>query len=301
MLVKDPLGLELGTAVRVELTLDDDGGPLVVTGTIVREGGRRREGRPHRRDLARRPGPPDALHHRAPAGRAADREGRLRWRRRPRSRARPPEADGGKVAVIAHPRARTSIRRWRGRAGLIALVVVTLLSLRAGVPAFDAVLRGLAGGDRRPVRRVGRRRRHLAPPRDRRDRRAPRRAAQAHRRAPRGRRGAQRLAAVAVDPIRPIGPRPDLAPAERVQLSRVRARRGAPRARGAPPPAPASTPEPPAARRRRGPRHPRLRTDVGVGEKFAQVLFWACRSLRLQEGVTRSRSGPRNHTIIKER
>ena len=56
------------------------------------------------------------------------------------------EADGGKVAVIAHPRARTSIRRWRGRAGLLALVVVTILSLRAGVPAFDAVLRGLAGG-----------------------------------------------------------------------------------------------------------------------------------------------------------
>jgi hypothetical protein len=27
---------------------------------------------------------------------------------------------------------------------------------------------------------------------------------------------------VAVDPIRPIGPRPDLAPVERVQLSRVR-------------------------------------------------------------------------------
>jgi hypothetical protein len=38
MLVKDPLGLELGTGVSVELTLDDDAGPLVVTGTIVREG-----------------------------------------------------------------------------------------------------------------------------------------------------------------------------------------------------------------------------------------------------------------------
>lgn len=55
-------------------------------------------------------------------------------------------AADGKVAVGAHPRARTSIRRWRGRAGMIALVCVTLLSLRAGVPAFDAVLRGLAGG-----------------------------------------------------------------------------------------------------------------------------------------------------------
>ena len=56
------------------------------------------------------------------------------------------DAAAPSVAVIAHPRARTSIRRWRGRAGLIALVAVTVLSVRAGVPAFDAVMRGLAGG-----------------------------------------------------------------------------------------------------------------------------------------------------------
>ena len=49
-------------------------------------------------------------------------------------------------SVIAHPRARVSIRRWRGRAGLLGLVLVTVLSLRAGVPAFDSVMRGLAGG-----------------------------------------------------------------------------------------------------------------------------------------------------------
>jgi hypothetical protein len=49
-------------------------------------------------------------------------------------------------SVIAHPRARTSIRRWRGRAGLLGLVLVTVLSMRAGVPAFDSVMRGLAGG-----------------------------------------------------------------------------------------------------------------------------------------------------------
>ena len=36
--LKDPLGLDLGAAVRVELALDDDGGPLAVTGRIVREG-----------------------------------------------------------------------------------------------------------------------------------------------------------------------------------------------------------------------------------------------------------------------
>ena len=34
----------------------------------------------------------------------------------------------------------------RARAGLLGLVLVTYLSLRAGVPAFDAVLRGLLGG-----------------------------------------------------------------------------------------------------------------------------------------------------------
>jgi hypothetical protein len=57
-----------------------------------------------------------------------------------------PAADPGTIRVAAHPRARASIRRWRGRAGLAGLVIVTLLSLRAGVPAFDAVIRGLAGG-----------------------------------------------------------------------------------------------------------------------------------------------------------
>jgi hypothetical protein len=50
------------------------------------------------------------------------------------------------VSVVAHPRARRSIRRLRARAGLVGLVAVTYLSLRAGVPAFDAVLRGLAFG-----------------------------------------------------------------------------------------------------------------------------------------------------------
>jgi hypothetical protein len=51
-----------------------------------------------------------------------------------------------KVALVAHPRAARSIRRLRARAGLLGLVLVTLLSLRAGLPAFDAVLRGLVGG-----------------------------------------------------------------------------------------------------------------------------------------------------------
>jgi ABC-type xylose transport system permease subunit len=60
------------------------------------------------------------------------------------------KGDGGEPvetpSVIAHPRARISIRRWRGRAGLLGLVLVTVLSMRAGVPPFDSVMRGLAGG-----------------------------------------------------------------------------------------------------------------------------------------------------------
>jgi hypothetical protein len=50
------------------------------------------------------------------------------------------------VRLSAHPRARASIRRLRGGAGLAALLAVLALSLRAGVPAFDATARGLAAG-----------------------------------------------------------------------------------------------------------------------------------------------------------
>jgi hypothetical protein len=56
----------------------------------------------------------------------------------------PPPADA--VRVDAHPRASASIRRLRARAGIVALVVCALLSHRAGLPAFDAIARGLAAG-----------------------------------------------------------------------------------------------------------------------------------------------------------
>jgi hypothetical protein len=55
-----------------------------------------------------------------------------------------PPADA--VRVDAHPRASASIRRLRARAGIVALLVCSLLSLRAGLPAFDAVARGLVAG-----------------------------------------------------------------------------------------------------------------------------------------------------------
>jgi hypothetical protein len=63
-----------------------------------------------------------------------------------KKRAKSAKRDDTTVSVVAHPRARRSIRRLRARAGIAGLVVVTFLSLRAGVPPFDAVLRGLAGG-----------------------------------------------------------------------------------------------------------------------------------------------------------
>src|SRR3954453_7673949 len=50
------------------------------------------------------------------------------------------------VRISAHPRARASIRRARGIAGMAGVVIVLLVSLRAGVPAFDACLRALIGG-----------------------------------------------------------------------------------------------------------------------------------------------------------
>jgi hypothetical protein len=57
-----------------------------------------------------------------------------------------PEPPADALRVAAHPRASASIRRLRGWAGLAALAICALLSLRAGVPLFDAVARGLLAG-----------------------------------------------------------------------------------------------------------------------------------------------------------
>ena len=58
-----------------------------------------------------------------------------------------PEA-GGELAIRvgAHPRARRSIRRVRAQAGMAGFVVTLLLAQQAGVPAFETLLRALAGG-----------------------------------------------------------------------------------------------------------------------------------------------------------
>ena len=50
------------------------------------------------------------------------------------------------IRVGAHPRARRSIRRVRAQAGIAGFVVTLLLAQQAGVPAFETLLRALAGG-----------------------------------------------------------------------------------------------------------------------------------------------------------
>ena len=50
------------------------------------------------------------------------------------------------IRVSAHPRATYSIARLKGFGGLLGLLLVGLLSWRAGLPAVDAALRGLIGG-----------------------------------------------------------------------------------------------------------------------------------------------------------
>jgi hypothetical protein len=50
------------------------------------------------------------------------------------------------IRLSAHPRAVRSVRRARAGAGLAALLLTMLLSLQAGVPAWDATARALVAG-----------------------------------------------------------------------------------------------------------------------------------------------------------
>ena len=50
------------------------------------------------------------------------------------------------ISVAAHPRSASAVRRAKGLGGLLGAVLATLLSTKAGLPPFDAMLRGLAGG-----------------------------------------------------------------------------------------------------------------------------------------------------------
>ena len=55
-------------------------------------------------------------------------------------------APGLAISVSAHPTASYSVRRARAWGGLAGFAIVLLLSLRAGVPEYEALLRALAGG-----------------------------------------------------------------------------------------------------------------------------------------------------------
>jgi hypothetical protein len=50
------------------------------------------------------------------------------------------------MTIGAHPRARRSVRRARAFGGLLGFLVALVLSLRAGVPAWDATARALIAG-----------------------------------------------------------------------------------------------------------------------------------------------------------
>ena len=50
------------------------------------------------------------------------------------------------ITIGAHPRAKRSVRRARALGGLAGFVLTIVLSLRAGVPAWDAVARALMAG-----------------------------------------------------------------------------------------------------------------------------------------------------------
>ena len=55
-------------------------------------------------------------------------------------------APDNRPRLSTHPRARTHIALAKSWAGLLGFVAVTLLSRGAGVPWFDALLRGLGAG-----------------------------------------------------------------------------------------------------------------------------------------------------------
>jgi hypothetical protein len=50
------------------------------------------------------------------------------------------------ISVAAHPRAARAIRKAKGYGGLGGFALGLILSLRAGVPAADAALRGIEAG-----------------------------------------------------------------------------------------------------------------------------------------------------------
>jgi hypothetical protein len=54
-------------------------------------------------------------------------------------------AEGG-ASIAGHPRARASIRRAKGWAGMVGFAVAAYVSIQASVPLFDVGLRALGAG-----------------------------------------------------------------------------------------------------------------------------------------------------------
>jgi type VI protein secretion system component VasK len=50
------------------------------------------------------------------------------------------------VSIAAHPRAKASVRRTRAGTALAAFVIVLVMSMHAGVPGQEAVMRAVIGG-----------------------------------------------------------------------------------------------------------------------------------------------------------
>ena len=61
-------------------------------------------------------------------------------------KAKGPESSPNQMSVAAHPRASYAVSRAKGVGGLIGLLLVGLLSWRAGAPLLDVGLRALIGG-----------------------------------------------------------------------------------------------------------------------------------------------------------
>ena len=58
----------------------------------------------------------------------------------------PAEGPAAGICVATHPRSAGAVRRAKGLGGLLGSLLTTLLALKAGLPLFDAMMRGLAGG-----------------------------------------------------------------------------------------------------------------------------------------------------------
>ena len=77
---------------------------------------------------------------------AAAEAGKAKKAKKGKGRGEPEPGGELAIRVGAHPRARRSIRRIRAQAGIAGFLIALLLAHQAGVPAFETLLRALAGG-----------------------------------------------------------------------------------------------------------------------------------------------------------